>query len=563
MRLLPVLLLIPLALPTTEAAGLVPDPTACWLLDELSGTVAKDACGANDGTYTNGPLLQAEGVFGFAADFDGSNDHVAVPHNAAIQPTASFTLGVWVNPDTVTTTTQLMRKLTIGPTSGYLLWIDGSSSDKFLCQVFDNNLVTTAISTTLAVAGQWHSVHCTFDSVRVRIYINGVLEHANTGTASGVGGTTAPLYLGAADGASEFLNGRLDRAFVSRTVYTDRQIADIDEASEFEQASQEMVWVHHANPSNGAIATTTVKVPRERDKEPIVSSFSTWEVSGTFSAPMVAGGGTQTFQFQADGANIAGCTWTVIRGAVALGIVVTQESNFLLRCPHPFYLEPGSHTVAVTTAGSSLVTASHIDVMLLQETSHLDYGSLYGPVNYEWVDERTMFQSNQTNSYVNASHVHIDSHFNQTYTFLNQSFDAQDTLIVFRTSQTNGYVNDSRIAILSAINDLDVSIDCGANGTSCEFEPMTMIDLPGMTDQQVGAFLLFLTLLLISFFQRWLFVAIASVIGILDVVLIGGIFGFAFTGLLVVLGIVIQILVDHRDAMKAEKVEREESEVGT
>jgi hypothetical protein len=173
---------------------------------------------------------------------------------------------------------------------------------------------------------------------------------------------------------------------------------------------------------------------------------------------------------------------------------------------------------------------------------------------------------NQTNGYVNTTsatvHAHIDSHFNQTYTFLNTSFGAQETLILFRTSQTNSYVNSSRVAILSALNDFELNVDCGENGTQCEFEAMTMIDLPGMTDQQVGAFLLFLILLLISFFQRWLFVAIASVIGILDVVLIGGIFGFTFTGLLVVLGIVLQILVDHRDAMNEKKAEREGGEIG-
>lgn len=172
-------------------------------------------------------------------------------------------------------------------------------------------------------------------------------------------------------------------------------------------------------------------------------------------------------------------------------------------------------------------------------------------------------RTNQTNSYVNTTseailenltsvHVHIDSHFNMT-----------DSLIVSQFFQTNGYINTSRIQILDVINDLDFNIDCG-NETSgnCTFEAQTMIDLPGLTDQQVGAFLIFLVMLIISFFQRWLFVAIASVIGILEVFILGGVFGFEFTGLLLVIGIMMQIFVDHRDAMLEKKRETEGGEIG-
>lgn len=171
-------------------------------------------------------------------------------------------------------------------------------------------------------------------------------------------------------------------------------------------------------------------------------------------------------------------------------------------------------------------------------------------------------RTNQTNSYVNSTseailenltsvHVHIDSHFNMT-----------DALIVNQFFQTNGYINTTRIQILDAINDLDFNIDCGNETGNCTFEAQTMIDLPGLTDQQVGAFLLFLTMLIISFFQRWLFVAIASVIGILEVFILGGIFGFEFTGLLLVIGIMMQIFVDHRDAMLEKRAKEEGGELG-
>lgn len=81
----------------------------------------------------------------------------------------------------------------------------------------------------------------------------------------------------------------------------------------------------------------------------------------------------------------------------------------------------------------------------------------------------------------------------------------------------------------------------------------TVLDLPGMTEAQAGALLVFLVFLVLAFFQRWLFVAISSVIGILDIVLVGGIFGFIFTFLLLVLALVLETLRDMRDARDAEK----------
>lgn len=160
-------------------------------------------------------------------------------------------------------------------------------------------------------------------------------------------------------------------------------------------------------------------------------------------------------------------------------------------------------------------------------------------------------QHNQTRSLTNTTHTHIDSHFNTT-----------NALIVNQFMQTNGYVNTSRIQILDAINNINVDVDCGDNATNCTFAPQSIVDFPGLTDEQVGAFLLFFVVLILSFFQRWLFVAIACVIGILDVFVLGGIFGFEFTALLLVIAVMLQIYVDHRDAHREEAAQREAKQDG-
>jgi hypothetical protein len=75
--------------------------------------------------------------------------------------------------------------------------------------------------------------------------------------------------------------------------------------------------------------------------------------------------------------------------------------------------------------------------------------------------------------------------------------------------------------------------------------------LPSMTHEQSAAVVLFLVFLVLAFFQRWLFVAIAAVIGILEIMLVDDVFGengFIFTALLLVLALILQVLVDMRDA---------------
>ncbi len=55
-------------------------PIARWMLDETTGVVAADVVGRNDGRYNNAVMLGQVGVFATAAQFDGSDDHVSVPH---------------------------------------------------------------------------------------------------------------------------------------------------------------------------------------------------------------------------------------------------------------------------------------------------------------------------------------------------------------------------------------------------------------------------------------------------------------------------------------------------
>lgn len=86
---------------------------------------------------------------------------------------------------------------------------------------------------------------------------------------------------------------------------------------------------------------------------------------------------------------------------------------------------------------------------------------------------------------------------------------------------------------------------------------VTLIDLPGFTDQEVGGILVFLTFLVLAYFNRWLFVAIACVLGILDLMFkdAGGpapLIGFTGTLAILLVGLILEVLRDIRDGKDAK-----------
>src|SRR5437660_624962 len=63
-----------------------------------SGCTAADASSNHhDGTFVGNPLPECvEGISGAALSFDGIQNYVSVPNDAALYPQTSFTLETWV-----------------------------------------------------------------------------------------------------------------------------------------------------------------------------------------------------------------------------------------------------------------------------------------------------------------------------------------------------------------------------------------------------------------------------------------------------------------------------------
>lgn len=164
------IVLIP-AVPTAPADTLV----AHYLLndDAADTTVADDTGNGHTGTASRDTsAMTTTGKINGALNFNGTDDYVNIPDHADLRLTGGGTIMAWIKPDSLGETAgRIVDKSTnTAGANGYLFTI--GSSGKLTFQASGG----TSISVDGAMSyGEWLHVAVTFDGVRARFYVNGVL----------------------------------------------------------------------------------------------------------------------------------------------------------------------------------------------------------------------------------------------------------------------------------------------------------------------------------------------------------------------------------------------------
>ena len=236
------------------------EPVAYFSFDEGTGTTADG--GRLDGTI-NGATW-ADGRSGGALRFDGVNDWVSVPDDAALRLSNAVTVEAWVNPaDADTWQTVLLKERPGGLTYAlYRSWADGAPSATV------NNGGTRDVHTAAASPlplNAWSHLAFTYDGGTARLYVNGdeVASQAVAGPlvtgagVLGIGGNTV--------WANEFFAGLIDEVYVYNRALTPAEIQQDMEAGipdpepvlpvlEFSSASY---TVSEGTPSLSVVVTRT------------------------------------------------------------------------------------------------------------------------------------------------------------------------------------------------------------------------------------------------------------------------------------------------------------------
>jgi hypothetical protein len=184
-------------------------PIAHWKLDENSGTTtAVDSAGGHDGTLTNGPVWTGGQLDG-ALDFDGTNDHITVPHDDVLSLSGTMSFSAWINASSFGSSYQTIVAKDDGG-AGSTYWF-GTWRDELAFGFFASGSFREVLTSGLGLqAGNWYHLAATFnDSAdEVILYIDGIQVHSGSLTFSPTA-VAANLTIGRSQDG-EYWRGRLD-----------------------------------------------------------------------------------------------------------------------------------------------------------------------------------------------------------------------------------------------------------------------------------------------------------------------------------------------------------------
>jgi hypothetical protein len=206
------------------SAQVNPDSIAgTWLLDEGSGTVAKDNSGhAYDADFKGKPAW-VPGKFGGALEFQGDS-YLEIRNssaNLAFGGAAPFSITAWVKNQGGGT---ILGKFNGGVIGAYILQISGSTLS------FHREVAPWAFAGTKALpSDDFAHAAVTYDGAVMKIYVNGELDATQDRGAQNTD-TATPVCIGArlTSGApSQFFRGALDEVALFNVALTQDQIKEV------------------------------------------------------------------------------------------------------------------------------------------------------------------------------------------------------------------------------------------------------------------------------------------------------------------------------------------------
>ncbi len=204
-----------------SSAQIKPESIAgIWLLDEGSGSIAKDSSGhAYDADLKGNPKWVA-GKFGTALEFQGTN-YLEIRNSArdlAFGGVAPFSITAWVKNQGGGT---VLGKFNGGVIGAYILQISGSTLS------FHREVAPWAYGGTKALpSSDWAHVAATYDGAVMKLYVDGQFDAQQDRGAQNTD-TATPVCIGArlTSGApSQFFLGALDEVALFNVALTEDQI---------------------------------------------------------------------------------------------------------------------------------------------------------------------------------------------------------------------------------------------------------------------------------------------------------------------------------------------------
>lgn len=159
------------------------------------------------------------------ADFDGSDDHVQVPHAVPLNGAGELTYMAWVRPRTWSGVRQIMAKSVHGGGAGRAQM--GMFSEDGVLKLRAETLNGRfEVSTALPPTGTWFHVAGVFDGAGLSLYVDGARAATRSFAPTALVQTGDPLEIGKRVGSNQyFFDGGLDEVRVYRVALSGAEVA--------------------------------------------------------------------------------------------------------------------------------------------------------------------------------------------------------------------------------------------------------------------------------------------------------------------------------------------------
>jgi CSLREA domain-containing protein len=186
-----------------------------------------------NGTLQNGATF-ATGKVNPAFSFDGSDDEVVIPHNAA-QNSAQITIDAWINQTTSGNGRSILNKRTAGNVGGFTLetlhGVAGINNGIALCVWVGGTLTCSLTPSDVITNGTWHHVAGTYDGSNMRIFVDGI-QQALTPLTGPIDPSSEPMKIGRNIATPTFtFHGMIDEVELFNTALSSTDIANIYNAT--------------------------------------------------------------------------------------------------------------------------------------------------------------------------------------------------------------------------------------------------------------------------------------------------------------------------------------------
>lgn len=158
--------------------------------EEGTGTTTTDSVGGLVGTLTNGPtwqpqvpprLIRNRETEDWSLSFDGTDDFITVPHNAALSLTSSFTITMWVKISSSSLDGNDVLLSKFDSNYNYLIYFSSASKPR----IYSSGLTPSQLDSPEALAtGVWTNVVFTYSSGSRGLYLNGILVVSDSPTGT-------------------------------------------------------------------------------------------------------------------------------------------------------------------------------------------------------------------------------------------------------------------------------------------------------------------------------------------------------------------------------------------